>query len=225
MVIGYNRDQRFNRLPCSIHDLWIERAHTDNLHRIEADGPMPFDEYMEICLYDRHDGFFATGPIRSGKKGDFVTSPEITWAFGHCVGEWIDSNVPRSRAALVKIGFGSGRCLQRSSLPGQTRMTPSMRLSDLRLHGRSSEGGSPLQRSLMRSTGFPEGSTLSSSPTKFSTTCLLHLHVEPLMAESSELTPRNRARPEPPENPDRFTLAQDRRSDTRHPRRILPPNL
>lgn len=81
------------------------------IKRVNDDGPMPFDEYMEICLYDPDGGFFATGPVRSGKKGDFVTSPEITWAFGHCVGEWIDSNVPRSRAALVEIGSGSGTLL------------------------------------------------------------------------------------------------------------------
>ncbi len=81
------------------------------IERIEADGPMAFDTYMEVCLYDPDDGFFATGPVRSGKGGDFVTSPEITWAFGYCVGEWIDSNVPRSRAALVEVGSGSGSLL------------------------------------------------------------------------------------------------------------------
>jgi SAM-dependent MidA family methyltransferase len=84
---------------------------------IEANGPMPFDEYMSRCLYDRDEGFFSTGPIRSGKKGDFVTSPEITWAFGYCVGEWIDDNVPSAHAALIEIGPGSGTLLREIIAP------------------------------------------------------------------------------------------------------------
>jgi len=76
--------------------------------RIESAGPMPFDEYMEMCLYDPDDGFFAAGPVRSGKKGDFVTSPEISWAFGVPVGEWVDANVPSTNAVLVEVGAGSG---------------------------------------------------------------------------------------------------------------------
>jgi len=72
---------------------------------------MPFDEYMEWCLYDPDEGFFSAGPVRSGKKGDFVTSPEISWAFGYCVGEWADSNAPIDCTALVEIGAGSGALL------------------------------------------------------------------------------------------------------------------
>jgi SAM-dependent MidA family methyltransferase len=78
---------------------------------IHANGPMPFDEYMEWCLYDPDEGFFSAGPVRSGKKGDFVTSPEISWAFGYCVGEWADSNAPSDCTALVEAGAGSGALL------------------------------------------------------------------------------------------------------------------
>jgi SAM-dependent MidA family methyltransferase len=72
---------------------------------------MPFDEYMEWCLYDVDEGFFSAGPVRSGKKGDFVTSPEISWAFGYCVGEWADINTPSDGAALIEVGAGSGALL------------------------------------------------------------------------------------------------------------------
>jgi SAM-dependent MidA family methyltransferase len=81
------------------------------VEHIQANGPMPFDEYMEWCLYDPADGFFASGPVRSGRKGDFVTSPEISWAFGYCVGEWADKNTPSNGAALVEVGAGSGALL------------------------------------------------------------------------------------------------------------------
>ena len=83
--------------------------------RILADGPMPFDTYMEACLYDPAGGFFSAGPVRSGKKGDFVTSPEISWAFGYCVGEWADGTTSSDCAALVEIGAGSGSLLSESA--------------------------------------------------------------------------------------------------------------
>ena len=81
------------------------------VQHIRANGPMRFDEYMERCLYDPEEGFFSTGPLRSGKKGDFVTSPEISWSFGYCVGEWADSNSPTDCTALVEVGAGSGGLL------------------------------------------------------------------------------------------------------------------
>lgn len=81
------------------------------VEHIRASGPIPFDEYMEWCLYDDVEGFFSAGPIRSGKKGDFITSPEISWAFGYCVGEWADSNAPSDCTALVEVGAGSGALL------------------------------------------------------------------------------------------------------------------
>jgi SAM-dependent MidA family methyltransferase len=72
---------------------------------------MPFDEYMELCLYDPHEGFFSAGPLRSGKTGDFVTSPEISWAFGVPVGEWAEKSAPSPQAALIEIGPGTGSLL------------------------------------------------------------------------------------------------------------------
>lgn len=81
------------------------------IRRIEAGGSIHFDVYMEMCLYDAEEGFFSAGPVRSSKKGDFVTSPEISWAFGYCVGEWAEKSVPSDGAAFVEIGAGSGALL------------------------------------------------------------------------------------------------------------------
>ena len=81
------------------------------VEHVRASGPMPFDEYMEWCLYDPDEGFFSAGPVRSGKKGDFATSPEVSWAFGYCVGVWVDGNAPSDGAALVEVGAGSGALL------------------------------------------------------------------------------------------------------------------
>jgi len=79
---------------------------------IEADGPMPFDRYMEMCLYDPDEGFFSAGPVRAGKRGDFVTSPEISWTFGYCVTEWIKDSSGGRSTALIEVGTGSGTLLR-----------------------------------------------------------------------------------------------------------------
>ncbi|HLW16889.1 MAG TPA: SAM-dependent methyltransferase [Actinomycetota bacterium] len=48
--------------------------------RIRARGPMPFDEFMELALYDPGDGFFSSAsPARP--EGHFVTSPHLSPVF------------------------------------------------------------------------------------------------------------------------------------------------
>lgn len=58
--------------------------------RIEQRGPRPFDEVMEIALYDPENGFFAiTGA--AGRRGDFMTSPEVGPLFGAVLARALDS--------------------------------------------------------------------------------------------------------------------------------------
>ncbi len=76
---------------------------------------MPFEEYMAACLYDPEDGFFATGPLRSTKAGDFLTSPEVSPWFGRCLGRFVDQEYERvgrpQPFRVVDIGAGSGSLL------------------------------------------------------------------------------------------------------------------
>ncbi len=83
--------------------------------RIRADGPMPFEEYMAACLYDREFGFFATGPLRSSKDGDFLTSPEVSPWFGRMLGRFVAKEQQRTGAdpfLVVEVGAGSGSLLR-----------------------------------------------------------------------------------------------------------------
>ena len=45
-------------------------------------GPVRFDEYMRLALYHPEYGYYASGAVRTGFGGQFVTSPELSPAFG-----------------------------------------------------------------------------------------------------------------------------------------------
>ena len=73
---------------------------------------IPFEEFMEACLYDPDGGFFATGPLRSVKSGDFLTSPEVSPMFGEMLAVFVEQERERlgkpSGFAVVEVGAGSG---------------------------------------------------------------------------------------------------------------------
>ena len=56
----------------------LERRVADE---IERRGPVPFSEVMDLALYDPALGFYATGGA-AGRRGDFITSPEVGPLFG-----------------------------------------------------------------------------------------------------------------------------------------------
>ncbi len=67
---------------------------------------------MEACLYEPEGGFFATGPLRSTREGDFLTSPEVSPWFGRTLARYVaDAMAPLERPVLVEVGAGSGSLL------------------------------------------------------------------------------------------------------------------
>jgi len=54
----------------------------------EAGGSLPFREFMEIALYGDHGFYSTTG--RAGRRGDFITSPEVGPLFGTVLARAID---------------------------------------------------------------------------------------------------------------------------------------
>jgi NADH dehydrogenase [ubiquinone] 1 alpha subcomplex assembly factor 7 len=78
---------------------------------IQADGPMPFARYMELCLGHPHYGYYMTrDPF--GVAGDFTTAPEVSQMFGELVGAWA-ATVWRQMGApadLKLIELVPGRC-------------------------------------------------------------------------------------------------------------------
>ncbi|KAK0205044.1 S-adenosyl-L-methionine-dependent methyltransferase [Desarmillaria ectypa] len=83
------------------------------LDHIKAVGPMPFGGYMNLCLSHPTEGYY-TNPANAvfGKRGDFITSPEISQVFGELVAIWLLSQWQNAGAPpsvrLVELGPGRG---------------------------------------------------------------------------------------------------------------------
>ena len=68
-----------------------------------------FDRYMELALYAPGLGYYSAGAHKFGVGGDFITAPEISPLFSHCVANQC-AEVLRSLAGanILELGAGSG---------------------------------------------------------------------------------------------------------------------
>ena len=82
--------------------------------RISAEGPIPFEAFMEMALYEPGLGFFATDRLRSVQSGDFLTSPEVSALFGETLAAFVAAERARigEPFTLVEAGAGSGSLLR-----------------------------------------------------------------------------------------------------------------
>eukprot|EP01041_Mallomonas_annulata_P033993 gene33993-56692_t len=73
-----------------------------------AGGALRFDEFMSLALYGPN-GFY-TGEGRAGRRGDFLTSPEVGPLFGTVLAAWIEAEFDRlgrpDGFEVVEVGAG-----------------------------------------------------------------------------------------------------------------------
>lgn len=72
---------------------------------------------MRMCLTADVGGYY-TGALEQGRdpfgrKGDFITSPEISQVFGELIGiwfvaEWMSQGRPKQGVELIEVGPGRG---------------------------------------------------------------------------------------------------------------------
>lgn len=85
------------------------KAHSYKLFDFIADeieqqsGSLPFSRFMEMALYAPGLGYYAAGAHKFGEAGDFVTAPEISPLFSHCLAQ---------QASQVLSSLGGGDILE-----------------------------------------------------------------------------------------------------------------
>lgn len=84
------------------------------VERIRARGPLTFAEFMELALYHPQLGYYTRAARRSGRAGDFFTSPDVGPVFGallavQVVDCWRALGGPTDGFDLVDAGASDGQ--------------------------------------------------------------------------------------------------------------------
>lgn len=80
---------------------------------IAAAGRITFARFMELALYHPEAGYYLASAERPGRGGDFLTAPELTPFFGHCLLRqarqvWQELGQPEA-FTILEYGAGGGR--------------------------------------------------------------------------------------------------------------------
>lgn len=98
--------------------------------RIGRHGPIGFDEYVEAALYDPDGGFYTAAGGAAGRRGDFLTAPEVGPLFGavlaRALDEWWSQAGEPDPWVVVEAGAGRGT-LARSVLAAEPRCRSALR--------------------------------------------------------------------------------------------------
>ena len=95
--------------PAELAELSNELC-TTIVNAIETDGPMPFQRYMAMALYEPGLGYYVNGLHKFGAAGDFVTAPEHGRLFALALARQLDPLADMLGAdwTLMELGPGSG---------------------------------------------------------------------------------------------------------------------
>jgi SAM-dependent MidA family methyltransferase len=76
--------------------------------RIKREGPLTYETFLDIVLYDEEKGYYKEGkPLRK----DYYTSPEIHPVFGKTIATYLENlrvSCGRDKLTVIELGGGSG---------------------------------------------------------------------------------------------------------------------
>ena len=75
-----------------------------------AGGQIPFQQFMEMALYEPGLGYYVAGQRRFGAGGDFVTAPELGALFARCLARQVEQLTDAFQGdwMVLEIGAGDG---------------------------------------------------------------------------------------------------------------------
>jgi SAM-dependent MidA family methyltransferase len=88
-------------------------AMTDEIREtIRESGPIPFERFMELALYGTEGFYTRAGGGSAGRRGDFITAPEVGPLFGAVIARFLDAEWERlgrpDPFTVVDAGAGPG---------------------------------------------------------------------------------------------------------------------
>lgn len=77
--------------------------------KIVQNGPIRFDDFMQMVLYDPYWGYYSQAGGIFGSQGDFVTAPELTSLFGYTIALAILPVLQAGTGTIYEFGAGRGK--------------------------------------------------------------------------------------------------------------------
>lgn len=84
-------------------------------NHILRSGPITFVDFMNLAQYHPRLGYYGSGKVKIGKKGDFYTSPHVSAAFGEVIGTFIErvfNFLQTPEFTVLELGGGKGYLAQ-----------------------------------------------------------------------------------------------------------------
>ena len=101
---------------------------------IAANGPIPFERFMELALYGVEGFYMRDGGGVAGRRGDFITSPEVGPLFGAVLARCLDAEWERlgrpDPFTVVDAGAGPGTLARSVLAASRTKITSVVPMRD-----------------------------------------------------------------------------------------------
>jgi SAM-dependent MidA family methyltransferase len=114
--IGLDAGVKTNTISARINTKFMSQPEIISLpeiiiDRIQKEGVLSFHDFMEMALYFPGYGYYTSDRQKTGKSGDFYTSPYLTGLFGEMIGGQLEEMwqiLGRKPFTIVEYGAGTG---------------------------------------------------------------------------------------------------------------------